>query len=90
MNNKLSVRQQAVRRAAEIVGEYRKLARQLRVPTGELIGWINGKDQPSNAAFLQCVDIILENEDSLDNELLRDAAEMKARDDGDPKKRRDA
>lgn len=75
MNTRLSVRHQAIRRAAEIVGEYRKLARRLRVPTDELIRWINGKDQPSNAAFLQCVDIILENEDSLDGELLRDAAE---------------
>lgn len=73
MNTKLSIRHQAIRRAAEIVGEYRKLARRLRVPADELVRWINGKEQPPNAAFLECVDIILENEDSLDGELLRDA-----------------
>jgi hypothetical protein len=75
MNTKLSIRHQAIRRAAEIVGEYRKLARRLRVPTDALVRWINGKEQPPNAAFLECVDIILENEDSLDGDLLRDAAE---------------
>jgi len=80
MNTRLSIRQQAVRRAAEILGEYRKLARRLHVPTDELVRWINGRGQPSNAAFLQCVDIILENEDSLDNDLLRDAADAKAQD----------
>jgi hypothetical protein len=73
-NIKLSIRQQAIRRAAEILGEPRKLARRLRVPTDELVRWINGKGQPSNASFLECVDIILENEDSIDGGLLQDAA----------------
>ena len=75
MQEKLSIRQQAIRRAAEILGEPRKLARRLRVPMDELVRWINGKDQPSNGAFLECVDIILENEDSIDGGLLQDAAE---------------
>jgi hypothetical protein len=38
-----------------------------------LIAWINGRDQPPNAVFLECVDMILDNEDSIDGELLRDA-----------------
>lgn len=70
---KLSVRQQAIRRAAEILGEPRKLARRLHVPMDALFRWMNGAEQPSNIAFLACVDIILENEDSLDGELLQDA-----------------
>jgi hypothetical protein len=74
-NAKSSIRQQAVCRAAQILGEPHKLARRLRVPMDALVRWMSGRDQPSNAAFLQCVDIILENEDSLDGELLQDAAE---------------
>jgi hypothetical protein len=73
-----SIRQQAVCRAAEILGEPRKLARRLRVPMDALVRWMNGRDQPSNAAFLECVDIILENEDSIDGGLLQDAAEAAA------------
>lgn len=71
---KSSVRQQAVRRAAEILGGPQKLARRLHVPMSELLSWMNGKVPPSNTAFLQCVDLILENEDSIDGALLRDAA----------------
>jgi hypothetical protein len=75
METQLSIRQQAVRRAAEILGEPRKLARRLHVPMDALLRWINGREQPSNGVFLQCVDIILENEDSIDGTLLRDAAD---------------
>jgi len=75
MESKLSIRQQAVRRAAEILGGPLKLARRLHVPMDELVRWMNGKAPPSNGAFLQCVDIILENEDSIDGTLLRDAAD---------------
>jgi hypothetical protein len=83
---KLSIRQQAVHRAAEIAGEPRKLARRLRVPMDALIGWINGRDQPPNAVFLECVDMILDNEDSIDGELLRNA-EAAREDERDEKKR---
>jgi hypothetical protein len=74
MGQNPSVRQQAVQRAAEIVGGPVKLARRLRVPMDALVRWMNGTDQPANPAFLQCVDIILDNEDSIDGSLLRDAA----------------
>jgi hypothetical protein len=78
MKVKLSIRQQAVRRAAEIAGEPRRLARRLRVPLDDLIGWMNGREQPPNVVFLQCVDIILDNEDSIDGEILRDAEKARA------------
>ena len=68
----LSIRQQAVNRAAEIVGEPRKLARRLRVPMDELLAWMKGRGQPPNAVFLECVDLILDNEDSIDGQFLRD------------------
>jgi hypothetical protein len=71
----LSVRQQAVRRAAEILGGPKKLARRLRVPMDALLRWMGGRESPPDASFLQCVDLILENEDSIDGALLRDAAE---------------
>jgi hypothetical protein len=77
MDTTYSIRQQAVRRAAEILGEPRHLARRLHVPMDALLRWIHGKDQPSNWAFLQCVDIILENEDSIDSTLLRDATQAR-------------
>ena len=80
MDATYSIRQQAVRRAAEILGEPRNLARRLHVPMDALLRWINGPDQPSNWAFLQCVDIILDNEDSIDSTLLRDAAEAREND----------
>lgn len=77
-DTKLSIRQQAVCRAAEILGEPRKLARRLRVPMDALVRWMNGKEQPSNAAFLECVDIVLEKEDAIDGGLLQDAADAGA------------
>jgi hypothetical protein len=83
---KLSIRQQAVHRAAEIAGEPRKLARRLRVPMEALVAWITGRDQPPNAVFLECVDMILDNEDSIDSELLRNA-EAARENERDTKKR---
>lgn len=74
MGKRPSVRQQAVQRAAEIVGGPVKLARRLRVPMDSLVRWMNGTEQPVNPSFLQCVDIILDNEDSIDGSLLQDAA----------------
>ncbi len=75
---KPSIRQQAVCRAAEILGTPSKLARRLRVPMDALARWMTGRDQPPNAAFLACVDVILENEDSVDGGLLQDAADASA------------
>ncbi|HWA36762.1 MAG TPA: hypothetical protein VG873_02770 [Burkholderiales bacterium] len=86
MKVKLSIRQQAVRRAADIAGEPRRLARRLRVPLDDLLGWANGREQPPNAVFLACVDIILDNEDSIDGELLRDAEEARDGEEPQPKK----
>lgn len=77
--DKLSVRQQAVRKAAEISGGPQKLARRLRVPMDALLRWMNGRESPPNTAFLQCVDLILENEDSIDDALLRDAADASSK-----------
>jgi hypothetical protein len=85
MNTHLSIRQQAVRRAAEILGGALRLSRRLRVPADELVKWMNGLEQPPDTSFLECVDIILDNEDSIDGDLLRDAA--LARESGEPKKR---
>ena len=44
--------------------------------------WMNGRESPPNTAFLQCVDLILENEDSIDGALLPDAADLSSKANG--------
>ena len=55
-----SVYSRTLQKAAELVGGQKKLARQLRVPLGELEKWIADKDEPPTAVFLAAVDLVLE------------------------------
>jgi len=54
-----SVYSRTLQRAAETAGGQKKLARQLRVPLGELEKWIADKDEPPMAVFLKAVDLVL-------------------------------
>ena len=56
-----SVYSRTLQRAAETAGGQKKLARQLRVPLGELEKWIADKDEPPMAVFLKAVDLVLDD-----------------------------
>ena len=47
-------------KAAELLGSATKLARRLRVPSADLIEWMNDKAEPPQWVFLRAVDIVLE------------------------------
>lgn len=55
-----SIYSRALRKAAELVGGSKELARRLRVPMSELAAWMNDKSAPPRWVFLKAVDIILE------------------------------
>lgn len=47
-----------LRRAAEVVGGVRELGSQLKVPTEELMGWMDGTKRVPQEIFLRAVDIV--------------------------------
>jgi DNA-binding transcriptional regulator YiaG len=47
-----------VRRAIEDVGGVEQLASLLGISTTEIESWLSGKSSPSNALFLQLLDIV--------------------------------
>jgi hypothetical protein len=49
-------------RAVEIVGSHDRPARHLEVPARDLVSWMNGHDKPPLAAFLRCVDLIMQED----------------------------
>jgi hypothetical protein len=55
-----SVYSRTLRKAAELSGGQKKLARLLRVPLAELEKWIADKDEPPTAVFLKAVDLVLD------------------------------
>jgi hypothetical protein len=55
-----SVYSRTLRKAAELAGGHKQLARQLRVPLAELEKWIAEKDVPPMPIFLRAVDLVLE------------------------------
>jgi hypothetical protein len=52
-----------LRRAAELLGSERALARELRVPLRELFAWLEGAERPARPAFLTAVDILIDQGD---------------------------
>lgn len=55
-----SVHSRTLRKAAELLGGVSKLSRRLRVPSSELIEWMDDKAEPPGWVFLKAVDILLE------------------------------
>ena len=55
-----SVYSRALRRAAELMGGRRQLARYLHVPMAELERWIAEEATPPTGIFLKTVDYIIE------------------------------
>ncbi len=55
-----SVYSRTFQKAAQLAGGQKKLARQLRVPLGELEKWIAGREVPPTATFLKAVDLVLD------------------------------
>jgi hypothetical protein len=55
-----SVYSRTFRKAAELAGGQKQLARQLRVPLAELEKWIADEDVPPMPIFLRAVDLVLE------------------------------
>lgn len=47
-----------VRRAIEDMGGIEQLASLLKVSTSEIDSWLSGKSSPSNALFLQLLDVV--------------------------------
>jgi DNA-binding transcriptional regulator YiaG len=47
-----------VRRAVQDVGGVEQLATLLKVSTSEIESWMSGKTSPSNAHFLQMLDVV--------------------------------
>ncbi|HYD55774.1 MAG TPA: hypothetical protein VEB41_02595 [Burkholderiales bacterium] len=80
-----SVYSRTLRKAAELLGSASKLARRLRVPSADLVEWMNDKGEPPQWVFLKAVDIVLEEtpppaeSDAGDPPASRDAAEGESR-----------
>jgi hypothetical protein len=55
-----SVYSRTLRRAAELIGGRRQLARYLHVPMAELERWIADEGTPPTGIFLKTVDYIIE------------------------------
>jgi len=57
-----SLRQRTLQSALAKLGEPRRLARRLRVPVEDLRNWLQGRDEPPTAVFLEAVDIVADVE----------------------------
>jgi len=55
-----NVYSRTLRKAAELLGGQQALSKHLRVPSSELQKWLEDKDVPPLAIFLQAVDLVVE------------------------------
>jgi hypothetical protein len=62
----LSVHARTLRRAAELLGGERALARYLRAPMPELFVWMRDGATPPESVFLRAVDLVLNDLDLSD------------------------
>ena len=66
---KLSVYSRILRKAADLVGGERALARYLKVPQAEIYAWMRpGASPPPPAVFLNAVDLVLNDLDVPDEQ----------------------
>jgi hypothetical protein len=54
-----SLFQRTLKRALDIVGDERRLARRLRVPFSDLHIWLMGAESPPTWVFLAAVDVVV-------------------------------
>ena len=57
----MSVYQQTMRRAAEIVGSDEVLAQRLGAAREDLLRWLSGEERPPMESFLRAVDIVVKD-----------------------------
>jgi hypothetical protein len=55
-----TVHSKAIRLAAEALGGMAQLQHALRVPSQDLLRWMNGVEAPPQQVFLRVVDILLD------------------------------
>jgi hypothetical protein len=53
-----------LRRAADLLGGERALARELRVPSSDVFLWLQGTARPARPVFVAAVDIVIEYGDA--------------------------
>jgi len=58
--SKPTLEMRVLRRAAELLGGERELARRLHVPMRDLFMWLKGDERPTKVYFLCAVDLLLE------------------------------
>jgi hypothetical protein len=58
----IDVYRRAIERAVQLLGNEGRLARYLRVPANRLHAWRSGAENPPPGIFLNCVDLILDDE----------------------------
>jgi hypothetical protein len=58
----VDVYRRAIERVVQLLGDEGRLARYLRVPANRLHAWRTGAEIPPLAIFLNCVDLILDDE----------------------------
>ncbi len=60
----ISLEVRVLRRAIELMGGERPLAKRLRVPMHDLQMWLDGTEKPTRALFLAAVDVLIEHDDT--------------------------
>jgi hypothetical protein len=63
------VYRRAIERTVEVLGDEERLARYLQVPLEKLQAWRTGSEIPPLVVFLNCVDLILDDERSSTTQL---------------------
>ena len=61
---KMTLEMRVLKRAVEILGSERALARRLHVPVADLCIWMAGAETPPRATFLRAVDVMIERNDA--------------------------
>lgn len=65
----IDVYRRAIERTVEVLGDEERLARYLHVPLKKLHAWRMGSEIPPLVVFLNCVDLILDDERSSTTQL---------------------
>jgi hypothetical protein len=58
----INIYRRAIERTVEVLGDEERLARYLGVPLKKLDAWRTGSEIPPLVIFLNCVDLILDDE----------------------------
>jgi hypothetical protein len=61
--SKPTLEMRVLRRAADLLGGERALARELRVPSVDVLIWLEGTERPTRPVFIAAVDLLIEHGD---------------------------